>query len=65
MRVVDIMVILIFMCGFSGLAGIDNEKNKRELDKIKHDKVVEIIWKKYAWKSERLRVYTDLVYRND
>jgi hypothetical protein len=40
-------------------------EKKRKLDKIKHDKIVEIIWDSYQWKTERLRIYTDLVYRND
>lgn len=40
-------------------------EKKRKLDKIKHDKIVEIIWDSYQWKTKRLRIYTDLVYRND
>ena len=40
-------------------------EKERQRTKIKHDKVVEILWKKYVWKSQRLRIYTDKVYKND
>jgi hypothetical protein len=33
-----------------------------QLNKIKSERAFEIVWKKYEWKTKRLRVYTDLVY---
>ena len=57
-----VIAICFFLLGSCLMFPIEK---KRKLDKIKHDKIVEIIWDSYQWKTERLRIYTDLVYRND
>lgn len=57
-----VIAICFFLLGSCLMLPIEK---KRKLDKIKHDKIVEIIWESYQWKTKRLRIYTDLVYRND
>tara|TARA_R110002012_G_scaffold271164_3_gene456365 strand:- start:7586 stop:7786 length:201 start_codon:yes stop_codon:yes gene_type:complete len=57
-----VIAICFFLLGSCLMFPIEK---KRKLDKIKHDKIIEIIWDSYQWKTERLRIYTDLVYRND
>ncbi len=57
-----VIAICFFLLGSCLMFPIEK---KRKLDKIKHDKIVEIIWDSYQWKTKRLRIYTDLVYRND
>ena len=56
-----VIAICFFLLGSCLMFPIEK---KRKLDKIKHDKIVEIIWDSYQWKTKRLRIYTDLVYRN-
>ena len=57
-----VIAICFFLLGSCLMFPIEK---KRKLDKIKHDKIVEIVWDNYQWKTKRLRIYTDLVYRND
>lgn len=57
-----VIAICFFLLGSCLMFPIEK---KRKLDKIKYDKIVEIIWDSYQWKTKRLRIYTDLVYRND
>ena len=38
---------------------------ERKLAKIKTDKSFEKLWNKYEWKTKRLRVYTDIMYKTD
>ena len=57
-----VIAICFFLLGSCLMFPIEK---KRKLDKIKHDKIVDIIWDSYQWKTKRLRIYTDLVYRND
>lgn len=57
-----VIAICFFLLGSCLMFPIEK---KLKLDKIKHDKIVEIIWDSYQWKTKRLRIYTDLVYRND
>ena len=57
-----VIAICFFLLGSCLMFPIEK---KRKLDKIKHDKIVEIILDRYQWKTKRLRIYTDLVYRND
>ena len=35
-----------------------------QLNKVKSKKAFEMVWKKYERKTKRLRVYTDIIYRN-
>ncbi len=37
-------------------------RKQRQLDKIRTDAAYNRLWKKYDWKTKRLRIYTELVY---
>lgn len=40
----------------------DHKDKELALQKAKYEKALDIVIKKYKWKKNRLRVYTDLVY---
>lgn len=43
------------------MQSIESHK-KSELRELRYKVALKIIYKKYKWKSDRLRTYTDLVY---
>ena len=55
-----IVAIVFFLMGAFTMFAQLNKTN--QLNKIKSERALEIVWKKYEWKTKRLRVYTDLVY---
>ena len=60
----EIVVAMFLILAIFSVFALTVSKNA-ELEKIKTDKVVELIWKKHVWKTKRLRVYTDIIYKND
>jgi len=54
-----ISIIIIF----SAVTAMQMIKDKElTLQKVKYEKALKVMVKKYEWKSDRLRIYTDLVY---
>jgi len=58
-----VIAIVFFFMGFVFAATSLHKTN--QLNKMKNKKIVELIWNKYEWKTKRLRVYTDIIYKND
>jgi hypothetical protein len=64
MKTDNSLLICLILSGFINLSVIIDFEKQIKLEKVKTDKVVEIIWKKYSWKTKRLRVFTEIVYKN-
>jgi hypothetical protein len=60
-------IIVVFHVAYIG-AGILSVKQSvesyraNELREVRYKAALKILYKKYQWKSDRLKVYTDLVY---
>ena len=57
-----IVAIIFFLMGALFILAPLNKTN--QLNKVKSKKAFEMVWKKYERKTKRLRVYTDIIYRN-
>ena len=54
-----IIAAIFFLLGALSSVKIDHDK---QLNDYKHKAIQKILLDSYEWKSDRLRVYTDLIY---
>jgi hypothetical protein len=57
-----IVAIIFFLMG--GLFIMVPLNKTNQLNKIKSERAFKMVWKKYESKTKRLRVYTDIIYKN-
>jgi len=62
-KLITILILAIVLI-VGGVVQFKRYENKIELNDIKYEKAIELLNSEYVWKSKRLRLYTDLIYRN-
>lgn len=61
----DLMIMLIILSGLINIYTISQHNKEVEQIKASYKKEYNALKKEYDWKTDRLRVYTDIIYRND
>jgi hypothetical protein len=61
------LIWLIIGFAYIGAAALSVQQSieshrKSELRELRYKVALKVLYKKYKWKSDRLRIYTDLVY---